>query len=588
MTPTVTKERLRSVGKPRAHGLAAQRRFVDGNKDRLATLDLLMAESFVSGIREIGYKSTAHALDELIDNAHQAAASNVHIAFGFTGTSQAKPSELAVVDDGHGMDPAMLRIAMTWGGTHREGDRNGFGRFGFGLPCASLAIARTYTVYSWTSDGNGVYACTFDIDELQEGKYRHQGGRVRVPRAKRAKLPEWIAEYVDRSFPQGFPSSGTVVQLRKLDRLGWKTAKALRDRLSGHIGVVYRNFLTSISIFVDGNRLAPIDPLFLTPTALLYAGDAEELPVAQFEYRHPESASQSSIITIRYCYLPPAQFSERYGPEEKRELNRERQVLRDTHNGLLLLRNGRQIDVVRALPRTADWQRSFKNYHAFFKIEIDFPASLDEEFAVTTSKQQVVLSDGVWEFLREAGVPRMMTELYNRVHRDLRLLKIAGLASVAQSHGEGASKSRMGPVRDVTASTVMGAAIVEHRLSQCSPSNAESRRLGSAGLETSTDETLLERLEVRVEYRPGESFFRVSHESDKPLLYLNKAHRFYDDVYINSKGSPRVKRGLETLLAVMGEPPAGANVEQQAAHEMVLRRWSRKLNIALDRIDEEI
>src|ERR1051326_7786733 len=65
---------------------------------------LMITNAFVRGIRDIGYRHTGTALDELIDNAIQAGAQNVHIAFGYDGTT-AKPTRIAVIDDGHGMDP---------------------------------------------------------------------------------------------------------------------------------------------------------------------------------------------------------------------------------------------------------------------------------------------------------------------------------------------------------------------------------------------------------------------------------------------------------------------------------------------------
>ncbi len=47
-----------------------------------------------------------------------------------------------IYDDGHGMVKDMLSVAVTWGGTHRQGSRKGFGKYGYGLPSASLSIAK--------------------------------------------------------------------------------------------------------------------------------------------------------------------------------------------------------------------------------------------------------------------------------------------------------------------------------------------------------------------------------------------------------------------------------------------------------------
>ncbi|MDI7864598.1 ATP-binding protein [Rhizobiaceae bacterium n13] len=84
-----------------------------------------MLEAFVRGIRDLGYRSNADALSEFIDNALQAYADRIDILFGYSDSSSKKPTQIAVVDNGYGMDADMIRMAVMWGGTHRESDRNG-------------------------------------------------------------------------------------------------------------------------------------------------------------------------------------------------------------------------------------------------------------------------------------------------------------------------------------------------------------------------------------------------------------------------------------------------------------------------------
>jgi len=120
--------------------LERQKAYVEGLIRKKFKFGLTVGEAFVRSIRELGYKHTGTAVDELIDNSMQAGASNVHVVFGFEGAkSKASPSEIAVMDDGHGMVEDMIRLAMTWGGTHREDDRSGFGRYGYGLPSACVS-----------------------------------------------------------------------------------------------------------------------------------------------------------------------------------------------------------------------------------------------------------------------------------------------------------------------------------------------------------------------------------------------------------------------------------------------------------------
>ncbi len=108
-----------------------QRKYVDAQKAKGQGLGVVFADAFLRGMRDLGYKNPAWALAEELDNAFQAAASTVLIRFGFepTNKSQAKPDFIAVCDNGNGMIPEMLGYAVRWGGTDREGDRNGFAAF---------------------------------------------------------------------------------------------------------------------------------------------------------------------------------------------------------------------------------------------------------------------------------------------------------------------------------------------------------------------------------------------------------------------------------------------------------------------------
>src|SRR5438270_198838 len=128
---------------------ARQQHYVDRVTKNGFDYGLTVADAFIRSIRSLGYKHCGTALDELIDNSIEATAENVHIVFGFDG-SDAKPVALATVDDGAGMVPDMLRAAVAWGGTDREDSVAGFGRFGYGLPSASVSQGRRFTVLSRT------------------------------------------------------------------------------------------------------------------------------------------------------------------------------------------------------------------------------------------------------------------------------------------------------------------------------------------------------------------------------------------------------------------------------------------------------
>src|SRR5690606_30389922 len=96
-----------------------------------------------------------------------AMATKISILFGFLPSNKGrnKPDHLALIDNGNGMIPEMITYAVMWGGTDRENDRKGFGRYGYGLPSSAVALAKRYSVYSKVA-GAEWHAVTVDIEEL--------------------------------------------------------------------------------------------------------------------------------------------------------------------------------------------------------------------------------------------------------------------------------------------------------------------------------------------------------------------------------------------------------------------------------------
>lgn len=375
-------------------------------------LGLTVPEAFVRGIRHIGYRSNVEAIAELIDNSIQAYAERIDLVFGYDGsTSSKKPSQLAIVDDGHGMAADMMRLAMMWGGTHRENDRGGLGRYGYGLPCATVSIGRRFTIMS-KLEGGRLNAVTLDLDALEAGDYRDADGEIGLPVARPAQLSLFLQEHLDLAYPSGWPS-GTIVLVEKLDRLEWTTSGGLRSNLARHFGVTYHKVLDQTAINVDGAPVRPIDPLFLTEGREMHALDddrAQALDPIVIRLASDDQCEGAREITLRYAWLPPT-----FGAIDKSRdatglnANARFAILKGYH-GIVFSRNGRVIDLAARTPWT-----TFINNDRYIRVEIEFSASLDEQFGVTTSKQQVTVSQAMWDRLREAGLHKAIEQLRAKV-----------------------------------------------------------------------------------------------------------------------------------------------------------------------------
>src|SRR6201988_660506 len=144
---------------------------------------IIALDKFIQATRDSGYKSTASALSDLVDNSIQAGATRIAISVSAVASDEdEKEIEVSILDNGCGMDPFTLRQALRFGGSTRFGDRSGLGRYGMGLPNASLSQARNVAVYTWQNSGgapgNGhargrpsapaehVYMSYLDVDEI--------------------------------------------------------------------------------------------------------------------------------------------------------------------------------------------------------------------------------------------------------------------------------------------------------------------------------------------------------------------------------------------------------------------------------------
>lgn len=529
--------------------LAAQREYVRARGER-SKYGLMVPDAFVRGIRDLGYRSNGDAVAEFVDNSLQAFADRIDICFGYDGSSSAKkPVQLAVIDNGHGMDPAMVRMAVMWGGTHREGDRNGLGRYGYGLPCASVSLGRRFTVFSQVARED-LFAVTLDLDDLAAGLYTDTRGDIVVPPPQLASLPAFVEQSMAQAYPDGW-KSGTVVLIEKLDRLERSTTQGLRDNLCRQFGATYHKLRGEAGLYVDGMFVEPIDPLFLTPDFHLYDVDEDRavpLDPVRIEVSDPETGTYQGAMTLRYAWLPPS-----FGSVDKTRdavglnANTRFSILKDYH-GIIFSRNGRLIDVQTRTPWT-----TFINNDRYIKIELEFSATLDEAFGVTTSKQQVTISPLIWDQLRIAGLPKAIEQLRIKVREAKLARRVAAFSPPA---GERRVSER-----------AMGQASLLSRNLETDPQQEMDLRENAYGLE--------------FEHEPGAAFFRIATTQRLRTVFLNTAHRFHEEIYSSPAATAEMRSSLELLLFCFGDTILGQHDDFRPHYEAQIQSWSRRVELAL-------
>jgi hypothetical protein len=490
-------------------------------------------KQFINATRDSGYKNTAASIAELLDNAFEAGASAVKIALTEGSSGE---TVISVTDNGCGMTPSVLKLALQFGGSTRFNSRDGAGRYGMGLPNSSLSRARRVDVYSWTRPGV-IWWTYLDIDEIASGEMDT------VPKPKRIKYRS--------SFPHS--RSGTRVVWSKCDRLDYKALGKLIANLTKRLGQTFRNEIwKGKSIFVNAIRLESTDPLFLKKGNNL-VGAIGFGPPLTYRIRIPDSLSESdcSMVTVRFSELPIERWHSLTN-EEKRRLGITKKA------GVSVLRSGREIDY--------GWffmgSKRKENYDDWWRCEIQFDAKLDELFGVTHTKQ-AINPTSVLNGILSPDIERIAHMLNSRVRS--RYLKIKTL-----NRHTGATQL---------------ATIKDHLL--------EPPTIRSNGKETvysAKTSQVVTGLSYRIEHRRLDepSFFVPIPSGEQLVILLNEEHPFYERVYFPVfKARSTAIKTLHCYLELMLLAAARAECCITNAKELTWARdmresWSRALATFLD------
>ncbi|MCY3816198.1 MAG: ATP-binding protein [Gammaproteobacteria bacterium] len=380
------------------------------------SFSIIDSEMMVKAMRDSGYKSTTHALAELIDNSIESHATVIEV-FGISGrdahTGRFSLTKLAVLDNGEGMDGDTLRGSLRYGhGTRRE--RRGIGRFGLGLPNSSMSQAKRADVWSWQTGPTNALHTYLSLDDVEAGESE-------IPEPKRQSVP---SVFLDAS-RNVFGDSGTLVVWSDLDRVEWKQASTTFKHTELLVGRIYRRFLarqserlhpddpreqeigsrrtiTLIPIRKDGEvvevqendivEVRPNDPLYLMsgtscpedfgpgPMFTELEGSPFDVPV---RYQ-----GQNFTVVVRASYArahvrdsssPEADWPEGLVGRDAGRAPWGKHA--DQNMGVSLVRAHREIQL------DDSWVSGDDPRERWWTVEVDFPTPLDEVFGVTNNKQ---------------------------------------------------------------------------------------------------------------------------------------------------------------------------------------------------------
>jgi hypothetical protein len=510
------------------------------HRSRFVTQDcpVVAVDRFIEATRDSGYKTTASAVAELIDNAFEANATIVEVSICETSSIDSRELTVVVADNGCGMSPSVLRLALQFGGSTRFNCRDGVGRYGMGLPNSSLSQARRVDVYTWTTP-TSMHWSYLDVDQIAAGELSA------VPEPRRPLAAERPA--VDTP-------SGTIVRWSRCDRLNNKKAKTLATKLTIELARTFRRqILNGKSILINGKVIQGYDPLFINKGQNLI-GASSYGPPLMYEVKVPSRSLklETAAINVVFSLLPIAKWHA-FSNEEKRTYGISKGA------GVSIVRSGREID--------HGWffmgAKRKENYDDWWRCEVSFEATLDEMFGVTHTKQGIHPTEDLIAILTP-DLERVAHELNAKVRNEFMELKSCEHPSSAQMLAQSRDYLLEPPIRTIKTPSSYG--IVRNGRSTMHPQSLP-------GLAYRVEHKVLKEL----------SFFIPLLSDGEVVLVLNEDHPFYERIYapITKVTCPDVnstRDSIEILLFAAARAEFAARTKAERGYAGSLREsWSNVL-----------
>lgn len=590
----------------------------------------------IESMRDNGYKNTAYAIAELIDNSIQAQAKQVYFVVYEKPNPNGRGTsihEIAIIDNGIGMSPQVLNSALEFGASYNKLDPRGLGKFGMGLPNSSISQCKRTDVYSW-QNGELPYTTYLDIDQITLNKQEF------IAKPVQQALPHHIA-LVFEGTP---PASGTAVIWQNLDRLHWKTANSLLRNTQDLIGRMYRRMIDQDDVKVTFKNYQHAE-------ASLFSSSYELIETTDFKANDPMYLINETTLKSVNQYPTDLLDKPAFTKQEERKITIKlnngkegdvvirssvisdelREKLRKQTTGFIgstgvgvALKNNIGLSIMRA-NRELELIENFKLFDdkrkdRWMGVEIEFSPVLDEFFGVTNNKQAATKIRSIdMDILKkhygcqyEEEVIRLIDEENPEDAQLIKCLntiesvfvntykgKVEHLALEGLRHQEipnhrpttdrinttATEKQKIRSKTKTAASDITSATqqSVESTLKEL----VNEGKLSEEIAKNIVQEVLENGLKVLFKEAPlnRDIFFDVRQNDGFTLILLNPNHNFYK--HLVAKADPEQQDLLKMSLAAWGRMEAEAMTEKRRADYVMTREnWGQVLSEYLNLDDE--
>lgn len=571
-------------------------------------------------LRNTGYKNIESAVAEIIDNSVEANAKDIFVILreGIAKSGRKVVTEIGFLDNGDGMDEKILGNCLGIGASTRKA-RRGMGRFGVGLPQASLYACPNVEVYSWQDGVENAKRVYLDINKVKEGEQKEIEDPIKTT------IPEPYNSYVKYQTlfeTYDFTKSGTLVIWKQCDRINPKTRGPLTERLEFSLGQKFRYFIhdgvSKIKIICDENLeaavdIAPNDPLFLMEDNCVLCDPAEpkkvfkpgqnknaespfELYTAKgtgtgevnvpIKYYNKNGEIETGSVMLRFSIVKDKFYDETAFPKGSNPGNYALGKHAAKMEGISVVRARREIDF-----RRFDFYNVINEpQHRWWGCEIVFDPVLDEVFGVANNKQYVELKKVDAEDLdpEERDIRPIWDQLAETI--------IPTIKAMYAQNEETRSNTRtfdntQSPSTDIINTVENDPATSDYDDSSEeteTPSAEEVAETGKEelkelGYENPTDEQAARFINNSVNFVYADKGERSPAFDYKPVLTttvitINTSHKFYTSFLSKIYTNPEVQTTFELFLASLIQSVRKTDSYQSVENDRLLTAWYNRLN----------
>lgn len=581
--------------------------------------DIFVIQTMGDALRNTGYKNIECAMAEIIDNSIQAEAKDVFVIVSeeynaMTGRNNI--SEIAFLDNGTGMRLEELEGCLGIGYSTRT-DRKGMGRFGVGLPQASLYACPSVEVYSWQNGYENCKKVFLDIEKVKMGE------QTEIEDPVSGEIPEKYRKYLDyRVVTTGqtynFMQNGTLVLWKNCDRVVPKTVNFLFKKLDFTLGQKFRYFIaqeeSSIRLIHNENQdfayeVMPNDPLMLMkPNYVLgnpnspgkidprrnencsevvfepYGNEQYPNGKIPFPIKYIDSKTneiKESVIELRFSKVKDIFYDKTAisGNPGNTLLGKHVKKL----EGISIVRANREID----FGQFDFYENVNMPEHRWWGCEIKFNPELDEAFGVANNKQHVELRYVDPNDYADEEVKPVWSQLYSIVHDTI----------TAMYNANKKTREKARTVQDVLSPTAEIINIVEQGSSDSEVgAAAEAKKntpteqlreknkaeLIEQGIKNPTEEDINHYMnnKVNIVYKnlgKTAGLFDYSFELGSCLVKFNMEHIFYKNFLEDVLKTNDTKVAFELFVASLVKAVDETKISQEEENDNLIAVWNEKL-----------